>query len=331
LLLALLAALLPPLQRPAQAAAYAYSTTRRTFKVGILLLESTIVAANPTVGPENPDPYVFYLADTRTDLKPLNWEFVNPLAPKTVTPDVFERWRARSNVTNPTDAPYKIGQNVTKNMAAYWEVSLKDAEIEDLLQFDLLFITHHQTMRFTPADREKMRKLVDAGGILWVEDCGRMKINGDGPFFLEELQFGGGFGVGGGGPVINAPNHPILNSPYKLSYQEIANLGDKNYGNYFLRTIGPAPNYQDVNRAPNPETLINIVGNTAGNGLPYIAAGNYGSGAVIATAGDSGCDINDYAGGTNPIGMGGNSGPFCGPNLQTAHAEDLKFLYNLVA
>jgi hypothetical protein len=53
---------------------------------------------------------------------------------------------------------------------------------------------------------------------------------------------------------------------------------------------------------------------------------------VIATAGDSGCDINDYAGGvSNNIGSGGNSGAICGPNIITAHTEDLKFVYNLIA
>lgn len=308
-------------QQAAQAGAYTYSTTRRVFKVGMLVLKST--------GEENPDPYVFYFADARADLKPLNWEFVNPLAPKNITADIYKRWSAPGVGRDPAH-PYQIGQNVAKNMAAYWEVSLSKATIEDLVQYDLLFITNHRLSSFTPEEREKLRKVVDAGGVIWLEDCGSMKINPAGRFFLDDLQFGGdNTTLGESGPEINAPNHPILTSPYRLTYDEIARLGDKNYGNYHLQS------QDDANKPPNPETLLNIVGNTgvkdsAGNGLPYIAAGSYGSGAVIATSSDSGCEINDYAGGVN-VGSGGNSGAFSGPNLQTAHTEDLKFVYNLVA
>ena len=308
-----------------------YSNTKRQFKVGILLIDSTDLKDGR--GPENPDPFVFYIADTRVDLKPQNWDLINPLAPQTVTDDVKARWDAR--MSSYGGSGYQLGQKVTKDMAAYWEVSLSKASLTDLLQFDLLFITNHRTVAFSPVDREKMRKLVDAGGIIWIEDCGNMRTQYKKSFFLDQLQYqGGNFGNGQGGPVVNQPAHPILNSPYKLSLTEIANLGDKNYGDYAMVSIDPATG-ATVAKAPNPETLINIVGNTAAldtNGvpLPYIAAGYYGSGAVISTSGDSGCDINDYAGGTNS-GSGGNSGAFCGPNLQTAHGEDLKFLYNVVA
>jgi hypothetical protein len=336
-----------------------YSTKRRLFKVGILLLDSTIDANNDGTistaeaarGPENPDPYIYYIADSRTDVKPQNWEFVNPLAPATVTNDVKARWDARLG----SDSGYHIGDKVSKDMAAYWEVYLTRSSLSDLLQFDLLFITNHRRTAFTPADREKLRKLVDAGGIVWLEDCGNMRIGTlDAPsttvirgdrFFLDELQFSGGAReaslptnghADGPGPVIYQPTHPILNTPYQLTFQEIANLGDKNYADYAMAKIDPTTNVAGLGQ-PNPEVLINIVGNNfvgstaAGDQRqPYIAAGYYGAGAVIATSSDSGCDINDYAGGDN-VGSGGNSGPRSGPNINTAHAEDLKFLYNAVA
>lgn len=309
-----------------------YSSNKRTLKVGILLLDSTtdadldgvISPAEAARGPENPDPFIFYIADARVDLKPQNWEFINPLSPKTVTNDIANRWTARTGGNGPQ---YQVGQQVTKNMAAYWEVSLTDTPIQDLLQFDLLFLTNHRVTRLTAADREKLRKLVDAGGVLWLEDCGGMRMDPSGPLFMDQLQFSGGRGeatTGTPGPKVNVPNHPILNSPNPLSPQEIANLGDKDYSNYALTSIN------DATLPPNPETLVNVVGNTGRGDLPYIAAGTYGAGRVIATAGDSGCDINDYAGGVRTS-SGGNSGAFCGENLITAHAEDLKFLYNVVS
>jgi hypothetical protein len=346
----------------ARADALTYSETRRQFKVGVLLLDSTadvnndgvISAQEAAKGPENPDPYVFYIADARGDIKPQNWELVNPLAPATVTPDVFKRWSYQDG-TDPALSgrdpghPYKIGQKVSKDMAAYWEVSLSRASEQELLQYDLLFITNHRRWSMTAIEAEKLRRIVDAGAVVWIEDCGRMRIDPRGRFFLSDIQFYGsqaGLGLTGGdnpsGPVVYAPTHPILNSPFRMSFQEIANLGDKNYGDFYLRflndTATASGNPEDTtNTAPNKETLVNIVGNAfrtdvnlPGKALPYIAAGTYGSGAVAATASDSGCDINDYAGGFN-VGSGGNSGAYCGPNIASAHTEDLKFVYNLIS
>jgi hypothetical protein len=319
-----------------------YSSNKRSLRVGVLLLDSTGYnwsTTPPSVlpgGAENPDPHLFHIADSRADVKPANWEFVNPLAPKTVTTDIWNRW-SRPGTGRDPGHPYRIGQQVAKNMACYWEVSLTNTSLEELLQFDLLFVTNHRTVYLTPADREKLRNLVDAGGVVWFEDCGRMKFHPLGPFFLEQVQFTSG--GGNGAPSVHVPTHPILTNPHALSFEEIAELGDANYRNgRAIASIAPGsilPNEAPVLERPNPSVLVNVVGNTAvrsasGEALPYIAAGNYGAGAVVVTAGDSGCDINDYCGGIN-AGFGGNSGAFCGPNLTAARTADLKFLYNVVA
>ena len=319
-----------------------YSTNKRVFKVGVLLVDSTgyNFATNPPAplpgGPENPDPHVFYIADSRQDLKPANWELVNPLAPKTVTSDIYARWSQPGTGRDQAN-PYKVGQQVTKDMACYWEVKLSSASVADLAQFDLLFVTNHRTVFLTPEDREKLRKVVDAGAVLWMEDCSRMRLHPRAPFFLEDVQFTSGGGQGK--PVVYMPGHPLLNQPYALSSRDISRLGDANYGGgraiashrpgALLATDPP------LLERPNPQVLHNVVGNSAvtsstGEYLPYIAAGSYGSGGVLVTAGDSGCDINDYVGGIN-IGSGGNSGAYSGKNLWAAQSEDLRFVYNAIA
>ncbi|MBC8134640.1 MAG: DUF4159 domain-containing protein, partial [Fibrella sp.] len=335
--------------REAKAEAVTYSTSKRTYRVGILLIDSTadadlngsISPAEAALGPENPDPHLFYIADQRTDLKPSGWELDNPLAPSTVTTSVFTRWSAPGG--RDPGHPYAVGQKVTKDMAAYWEVSLTKATESELLQFDVLFITNHREVRMSPQDREKLRKVVDAGGVVWLDDCGGMRFRPEGRFFLEELQFRGtasGLGAGGG-PALYQPTHPLLNSPYTMSYNDILTLGDKGYGNYFLSSFTPtAAGVNDVVlTGPNKETLTTIIGNRAGtdtllpapdNALPYISAGVYGSGSVIVTSADIGCGVNDYSGGTN-IGVGGNSGAYAGKNLAAANSEDLKVLYNASA
>ncbi len=326
--------------RPARAEAVTFSNSKREYKVGILLIDSTTDFVNaPIKGPENPDPHVFYVADQRTDIKPGGWDLVNPLAPATVTSDIFGRWSGLGG--RDPGHPYAVGQKVTKDMAAYWEVSLSKASEAELLQFDVLFITNHRAMRFTPKDREKLRKVVDAGGVVWLDDCGGMRIEPSGRFFLDEMQFqGSSAGLNGmSGPAIYQPAHPLLTSPYTLSYTDILNLGDKSYGNYYLASFKPnAINLNDVvpDRAPNQETLKTIIGNnyqedtTTKLAMPYISAGLYGSGSLIVSCADIGCGVNDYTGGFN-AGSGGNSGAYAGTNLQAANIEDLKFTYNAIA
>ncbi|MBC7808894.1 MAG: DUF4159 domain-containing protein, partial [Akkermansiaceae bacterium] len=175
--------------REAKAEAVTYSTSKRTYKVGILLLDSTIDPAAPGRGPENPDPHLFYIADQRTDIKPSGWELDNPLAPATVTSDIYSRWSEPGG--RDPGHPYAVGQKVTKDMAAYWEVYLTRATESELLQYDVLFITNHRLTSMTPQDREKLRKVVDAGGVVWLDDCGGMRMGPSGRFFLEELQFRG--------------------------------------------------------------------------------------------------------------------------------------------
>lgn len=329
---ALLTLALPGIVR---ADAVTYSSGKRVFKVGILLVDSTIDGTNATTlaaGQENPDPYVFQIADQRKDVKPVGWEFVNPLAPRVVTQDIRTRWLARD-----PNNPYTLGAQITKDMAAYWEVSLTQTSITDLLQFDVLLLTTHRSVRFLPTDREKLRKLSDGGGMLWMDDCGGMRLSPQGPFFLEQLQFQGSrpdtpAPAGTGNPIVFQPNHAILTTPYRLSLPQIALIGEyTDYRNRSIASMDPITG-NPVQAAPNPNTLTNVVGNSAMGGLPYVAVANYGSGIVVATSGDTGCAINDYVGGTtNAVGSGPNSGAYMrNPRLERAHDEDLLFLYNLV-
>ncbi|MBC8142469.1 MAG: hypothetical protein H7Y38_13625, partial [Armatimonadetes bacterium] len=183
--------------RPASADVTTYSTSNRVYKVGMLMIDSTadggvdgiidgtISPAEAVKGAENPDPHMFYIADSRTDLKPAGWTLENPLAPSTVTTDIFSRWSGPGG-RDPAH-PFAVGQKVTKDMAPYWEVSLTKSTLEELLQFDVLFITNHRRTRFTQADSEKLRKMVDAGGVVWMDNCGGMTIDQSGKFFLEQV------------------------------------------------------------------------------------------------------------------------------------------------
>ncbi|MCC6442316.1 MAG: hypothetical protein IT210_02545, partial [Armatimonadetes bacterium] len=293
---------------------FVYSTQRREVKVCNLIFPGFV--QNDPLAYENPDPYLFYVLDRRTDLKPLNMEFVNPLAPTRVTAAVINRWQARMDRTG---QGYQLGQPVTKNMGCYWEVDITTASADALAQFDLIFITNHRNnVKFRAEDREKLRRAADGGATVWIEDCGNFTIDPNFPFFLD-MNFRSQGAVGT--TVVVSPNHPVLTTPYTLTWQEIAELGEKARGNFHIT---------NVDRTGPPDPVLVPILNNSGSGLPYLAAGQFGSGFVVASAGDSGCEINDYVGGSNG-GFGGNSGPYSGELVALARAEDLKLVYNIVS
>ena len=337
--------------------AQTYSSQRRQIRVGIVATRALSLPGNQ--GSENPDPHVFYVLDSRTDLKPNGVEFVNPLAPSTITGDIHERWRLRSRGNDPAFTPgnalyelFRVGAKVSKNMGAYWEVNIDALEPSDLRQYDLLFMhTHKPDVALSADIREKLRAYMESGGTLWVEQCGGFTFNRYAPFFFDAQWHSGGSAGGPGQPgaVIATANHPLLNYPYILTPEEVRTLGDKNVGGWYIFNpydptdpayYDPTSGRNDLN-PPGRETLVPVVWNSRGfpegpggsanpNWRPYVLAGAVGAGKLILSAQDTGCAINDYVGGVQ-VGFGGNCGAISGQNLLAAKPQDLKFAYNLAS
>ena len=113
--LSLLALLASVAERPAPGrAAEFFHGEPRQVRACTLLLPST-AAAQSSSAPDgqNQNPYVFYVMDQRTDLRPESWEFVNPMAP----PAMMLRWtsgdrpfiRSRSIAGAPGKKPSRWG------------------------------------------------------------------------------------------------------------------------------------------------------------------------------------------------------------------------------
>ena len=338
--LAVATAFLAVAQR-SHADAFTYSSERRIVRAGILVSSALDIG---NAGPENPDPHVFYVLDSRTDLKPLGMEFVNPLAPPVITADIYQRWRRRVRLgtsdpafdsSSPVSQVFRIGARVTKNLGAYWEVNLDNLSPDDLREFDVLLLhTHRPNVAFTAEQREKLLRFIDGGGTLWLDNCGGFSFAPDSPF-LFDIQYNNGSNRNAQA-VIATPNHPLLAYPYVLTPQEIQQFGDKFVNDYWLYDASPA------NRpVPGGHTLVPVIWNNRGfapasptvphpNWRPYVLAGQVGAGRVVFCSQDSICAINDYVGGVN-VGYGGNSGAVSGDVLIGAHPPDLKFGYNVAA
>lgn len=305
---------------PAEAVALSYSTGLRQIKACILI-------ADPTEGPVAP--YLFYLLDNRIDLKPPGWEFVNPLAPSRVDSWMLQRWNQSPLSTVPTrENPYVEGQKVTKDMAVYWEVFLSRVSAEDLARFDIIYLAGLRpgVFRFQEEDRDKLRKAVDAGAILWLEDgSGNWGIDG------STLFFGATFGLGG--PVgksvrIVQPFHPLLNRPYTVTPSEIREMVGSN-----IRSIQTTRSLDlaGLSALNPPAGLLTPLVKTE-TGQLFIATAPYGAGHIVMLGTPLGYRMNAAVRqGRQTLWTEGNRGAFSGTDFSSVPPSALKLAYNLIS
>ena len=330
---------------PAHADTHSYASERRQIKACVL-----VSSAAPGIGggPQNVTPHVFYVMDRRTDLKPAGWEFVNPMAPTTITGEIYNRWQVRGGVLDPAFAntpagiDFRIGQPLSKNFGAYWEVNLDTASSTDLAQFDVVLMAYHNGQtQFTSDEREKLRRFVDGGGTVWLEDEGGFDLKKGGSYgggeFIVDLGFATPL-VAGTFPTPATKHHPLINFPYSLSQVDVLSLGaagvqydntNPAYKHHAHQGLNNA--FTGVNGLANPRVLVPVIwaGTSAGQ-LPFISAGDYGAGHIVVSSGGVATGINGYVGGVD-VGEGGNSALSSGESMLAARPTDLKFAYNLIS
>jgi hypothetical protein len=225
------------------------------------------------------DVYTFYAMDRRTDLKPLGLSFRNPFAPA----------------------------GTTRNQAAYWLVDVSRLNDNQLARYRILLISRTSWAGMTVEIREKLRRFVDGGGVLWVDVP---REGASGTLFFPEVA-----------PVANRQpinivnlNHPLLRGYYTLTPAEIANLGMRGRG------FGGGALNISANR-PVLQMVTAVDANT-----PVIAAATYGSGRIIVSAAGIAAAISAPLVSTRP----GREGQAFELGMDSVPDLELKFAYNLV-
>ncbi len=348
---------------PAYADASNYTNQRRQIRACVLVSGAAQdIGAGNGIAPSNTEPYVFYAMDKGNDLKPAGLEFVNPLAPSSITQETYNRWRNRvpnggtdrAFVNGTSEASvFQVGQPVAKNMAAYWEVNLDSLSAQTLQQFDVVYIPLHggrdprapanvvgslHDVKFTATERERLRRYVDGGGTIWLENAGEPKdAFAQSPGELAEsfflwLNTMPGPSATGNVSIVSS-HHPLVNYPYQFTQQDAYSLGLYNPTNAAFAGYPTRGGSRPLNFAALP-----IINKTNGNGsVTTVWAGDYGAGHVMVTSATIGGDINNYLLSGNANGsagssvVGANDGAVSGDNLGNIPAADMKLAYNMVS
>lgn len=311
---------------PAQADAVHYTTQTRQVKACVLVSTACSRVVNGVVVKNNPVPYLFYALDSRGDYKPAGWQFVNPLAPSTITQDIYNRWQVRQ--VNPDPAfqngtpqslLFRGGAPVTKNMGAYWEEDLDTISQQALNSYDVAFLPLQggrlgtSTIQFDENEIEKLRQFVDAGGILWVENDGAAGFTTDGGNFLFPLNLS----TTPDSPALTIlqPLSTLFHDPFALSAADTQNFAHTFNGGVFTAVD------------------VHYMSPVLGASVPFVYAGNYGAGHILLSGVGIAAAINGALGAPNPSNVTGslNDGAVSGDSVVAVPTAPLKFAYNTVA
>jgi hypothetical protein len=269
-----------------------YATTTQTIRAGIVILASSGASGAP---------HALYNFDANIGIKPAGWTLVNPLAPTRVNTFVNSRWPSSS-----------VGNRISKREAAYWEVFPSTATDAQLANFDFLLLDPVGVTSLAPIERERLRRFVDHGGILWI-DPGAIQGPGQldpgnnfpAPFEIQSAP-------SGNYAQLSNFTHPLLSRPELLSTQDVSLL-NTGIGGAFMWDLqdplltspglpnGLLGNYSDVEGdysriLPVAVVADGVAGGT--NGSTTIGVMQMGSGYVIVTARGASMKLNRVNDGT---------------------------------
>lgn len=244
----------------AQPLNYANKTVK--IRAGVLLITSQQVA--PSL-PLNPVPHHWSNLDGDNSVKPASWAIENPLGQSSLTAASRARWLA-----NPIAGPVPAsGARLSKRDAAYWEVVLDEVTDDVLSRFDILSLTVNGYLNLNSREREKLRRYVDQGGVLWVDvlDEGAVSLQ-----VINNIPFTFGIATDNTPYEVNL-NNPAFRYPNALTIREVSSLS---YPNAASRVTVTGPFGFG---ALNP-----VLGGIDRDSLRYEIAAANATGAVVSMA-----------------------------------------------
>lgn len=152
-----------------------YADRSTTIRAGVLILDG----AAPALGaePASAGPHVWYNLDANKSVKPAAWTFVNPHASRALSTSDRSRWLSIQTGTSPVPPTAlqvpAVNTRLTKRTAPYWEVRLSRLTDSQIADYDVLVFNpagpNGMSFQLNPSEREKLRRFVDRGGVLWID------------------------------------------------------------------------------------------------------------------------------------------------------------------
>jgi hypothetical protein len=141
-----------------------FSSRVTNIRAGVIVLE----ADNVTAAPHNTAPFTWLNLERSGGFLPAGWTLDNPHAPGTASSSTLARWSTLIPSLGGAPAPL-FGDRITRNEAPYWEVPLGGVTDDQLSNYDVLLVAPNSNVQLNPGERDKLRKFVDQGGVLWVD------------------------------------------------------------------------------------------------------------------------------------------------------------------
>jgi hypothetical protein len=308
------------------ASAQKYGNHTTTINAGIVILSDSGITSVSAA------PFALYNLDAALSLKPAGWTFTNPHAPGVVTAAENARWQSIGSA----DGVPPVNDVVSKRTAAYWEVFLDEISDADLASYNFLLVNPSGAARLTPLERERLRRFVDGGGVLWIDpsalNTGITGIdqtnNFPTPFVLQSS------GTSSLTSLQADYSQPILKSPYPLTASDLGLLE----GGYQGYLMPPALSTE------NASAINNYFGSSVadfysmqpfsieGNGIYTGTVTRIGDGFVVITSRGASLKLNR----PNNLALGGNVGYYAvesqsGPSLGPDGIAAAKLAINMVA
>lgn len=136
-----------------------YAKRSTTINVATGIIESDQIAGTQA----NHAPHVWYNLDSNRTIKPVGYDFVNPARATQFSPAIVARWTALGG------APPAVGDPINKQHAPYWELRISTATDAQLAELDIMLLAPRGIVSLNSAEREKLRRFVEKGGVLWID------------------------------------------------------------------------------------------------------------------------------------------------------------------
>lgn len=264
----------------AQNAAQKYLTVRAAV---------AIIDSDQTAGyPSNHTPYVWLNLESNK-FKPVGLTFDNPAKEGQWTAPQVARWIAMSG-----SAPGATTL-MSKRDAPYWELPLTIAGDQQLANIDVLLLSMHANASLNSLEREKLRRFMDRGGVLWIDTTTGTSldpVNGPPlPFQVSNVV----------GPTLIGRDfsQPLLSYPIAVTWHDVDLMPAQGFG------VGPGILPMDLTAAgfgglepimqtlrPDSFQLQSVVQDAYGM---RVAVGRVGEGYLVVTAGGFATSLNRVA------------------------------------